>query len=73
MMLRIKIHQIFLVSFVEVLIKDSSVKPGTRLSMNSYPVTLKTLTKIHITHMTRHNNHFVVNYVEVHISVPIVK
>ena len=75
MLLRIKIHQVFLVSFMEALTKDLSVKPETRLSMNSFLVTLRTLetTKFHIIHMTSHNNHFVVNIVEVHISALIVK
>ena len=77
MMLRITIHQVFLVSFVEVPIKDLSVKPGTRLSMNKFLVTLRNLrmTKFHIIHMMTHINISltVVSTVEGPISSLIVK
>ena len=63
------------VNFVAVLTKDLSVKPETRLSMNSFLVTIRTLemTNIHIIHQISHNNHIVVSTVEVHTSALIVK
>ena len=63
------------VNFVEVLIKDLSVKPETRLSMNSFLVTLRTLkmTNIHVIHQISHNNHIVVSTMEVPTSALIVK
>ena len=63
------------VNTVEVLTKDLSVKPGTRLSMNSFLVTIKVLkmNNIHIIHRISHNNHIVVSTVEVHTLALIVK
>ena len=63
------------VSFVEVLTKDLSVNPETRLSMNKFYVIIKTLVSIniHIIHRISHTNHIVVSIVEVRTLAPIVK
>ena len=68
-------RQVLLVRFVEVLTKDLSVKPETRLSMNSFLVTIKVLkmNNIHVIHRISHNNLIVVSIVEVHTLALIAK
>ena len=63
------------VNFVEVLTKDLSVNPETHLSINSFPVMLRTLvmTNIHTIHQSRLNSFTVVSTVEVPTSALIVK
>ena len=58
------------VNFVEVLTKDLSVNPEIRLSMNSFPVMLRTLvvTNIHMIHLSKLSSLTVVSTVEVLIK-----
>lgn len=62
------------VNIVGVLTKDLSVNPETRLSMNSFPVMLRTLvmTNIHMIHQSRLSSLTVVSNVVVHTTVLIV-